>query len=105
MATDYSICLGTAGWGVWHSSDAGKSWVRHRAPFPLNSRIQALVVHPTEPHTIFAGGGTGLFFSQNGGGAWEGVRGPREVSTTWFAAHSALEAPSLLSRRATCRGV
>jgi hypothetical protein len=34
MTTDYSICLGTAGWGVWHSlfgevyisEDAGESW-------------------------------------------------------------------------------
>jgi hypothetical protein len=31
MAAGYSICLGTAGWGVWHSPDAGKSWIRHRA--------------------------------------------------------------------------
>jgi hypothetical protein len=52
MAADYSICLGAAGWGVWHSPDAGKSWIRHRAPFPLNSRIQALVAHPTEAHTL-----------------------------------------------------
>ena len=67
MAADYSICLGTVGWGVWHSPDAGKSWIRHRIPFPLNSRIQALVAHPTEPHTVFAGGDTGLFVSHNGG--------------------------------------
>jgi hypothetical protein len=46
MAASYSICLGTVGWGVWHSPDAGRSWVRHRAPFPLNSRIQALVAQP-----------------------------------------------------------
>jgi hypothetical protein len=31
----YNINLGTAGWGLWHSPDASKSWVRHRAPFPL----------------------------------------------------------------------
>src|SRR5439155_3460903 len=54
MAAGYSICLGTAGWGVWHSPDAGKSWIRHRAPFPLNSRIQALVAHPAEAHTVLA---------------------------------------------------
>jgi len=46
---------------------AGKSWTRHRAPFPLNSRIQALVTHPTEPHTVFAAGDTGLFVSHNAG--------------------------------------
>ena len=52
MAADYSMCLGTAGWGVWHSPDAGKSWIRHRAPFPLNSRIQALVAHPIEARVV-----------------------------------------------------
>ena len=91
MATDYSICLGTAGWGVWHSSDAGKSWVRHRAPFPLNSRIQALVVHPTEPHTIFAGGDTGLFVSQNGGAQWERIGAPGNVPTIWSLAIDPVE--------------
>src|ERR1700738_2662042 len=73
MAADYSICLGTAGWGVWHSPDAGTSWIRHRAPFPLNSRIQALVAHPTEPHTVLAAGDTGLFVSHNGGARWERI--------------------------------
>jgi photosystem II stability/assembly factor-like uncharacterized protein len=86
MATDYSICLGTAGWGVWHSPDAGQSWVRHRAPFPLNSRIQALVVHPTEPHSIFAGGDTGLFVSQNSGAQWERIGAPGAVPTIWSLA-------------------
>ena len=59
MAADYSICLGTGWMGRMAQSDAGKSWVRHRAPFPLNSRIQALVAHPTEAQTVFAGGGYG----------------------------------------------
>jgi photosystem II stability/assembly factor-like uncharacterized protein len=86
MATDYSICLGTTGWGVWHSPDAGKSWVRHRAPFPLNSRIQALAVHPTEPHTIFAGGDTGLFVSRDGGAKWARLASQEDVPTIWSLA-------------------
>src|SRR5262249_30912189 len=73
MAVDYSICLGTAGWGVWHSPDAGESWSRHLAPFPLNSRIQALVTHPKEAHTVLAGGDTGLFVSHDGGARWERI--------------------------------
>jgi photosystem II stability/assembly factor-like uncharacterized protein len=73
MAANYSICLGTAGWGVWHSPDAGQSWTRHRAPFPLNSRIQALAAHPTEAHTVFAGGDTGVFASRDGGARWERI--------------------------------
>jgi photosystem II stability/assembly factor-like uncharacterized protein len=86
MAADYSICLGTAGWGVWHSPDAGKSWVRHRAPFPLNSRIQALVVHPIEPQTILAAGDTGLFVSHNSGQKWERVGSQGDVPTIWSLA-------------------
>jgi photosystem II stability/assembly factor-like uncharacterized protein len=86
MAADYSICLGTAGWGVWHSPDAGKSWTRHRAPFPLNSRIQAVVAHPTEPRTVFAGGDTGLFVSHNGGARWERLGVEGAVPTIWSLA-------------------
>jgi photosystem II stability/assembly factor-like uncharacterized protein len=86
MTTDYSICLGTAGWGVWHSPDAGQSWVRHRQPFPLNSRIQALVVHPTEPHTLLAGGETGLFVSRNGGAKWQRIGVQGDVPTIWSLA-------------------
>jgi len=37
------------------------------APFPLNSRIQALAAHPKEAHTVFAAGDTGLFVSYDGG--------------------------------------
>jgi photosystem II stability/assembly factor-like uncharacterized protein len=86
MATDYNICLGTAGWGVWHSPDAGMSWTRHRAPFPLNSRIQALVTHPTEPHTVFAAGDTGLFVSHNGGARWERLSVDGALPTIWSLA-------------------
>ena len=67
MATAYSICLGTAGWGLWHSPDGGAAWTRHRAPFPLNFRIQALAAHPKDPSTVFAAGDTGLFVSQDSG--------------------------------------
>src|SRR5258708_10698896 len=71
MAVDYSIWLGTAGWGVWHSPDAGQSWIRHRAPFPLNSRIQPLAAHRTGAHPVFAGGDPGLFVGRDGGARWE----------------------------------
>ena len=86
MATDFNICLGTAGWGVWHSPDAGVSWTRHRAPFPLNSRIQALAAHPAEAQTVFAGGDTGLFVSRNGGARWERLGDPDALPTIWSLA-------------------
>ncbi|HVV68564.1 MAG TPA: hypothetical protein VHE99_05980 [Gammaproteobacteria bacterium] len=80
---NYSICLGTAGWGVWHSPDSGQSWTRHRAPFPLNSRIQALVVHPHEPRTVLAAGDTGLFVSHDSGERWERRGGADALPTIW----------------------
>ena len=83
MAANYNLCLGTAGWGVWHSPDAGQSWTRHRAPFPLNSRIQALVAHPTQAHTVFAGGDTGLFVSHDGGARWERIGAEGALPTIW----------------------
>jgi photosystem II stability/assembly factor-like uncharacterized protein len=86
MATDYSICLGTAGWGVWHSPDAGTSWLRHRAPFPLNSRIQAFAVHPTAPRILFAGGDTGLFVSRDSGATWEHLASSEALPTIWSLA-------------------
>jgi photosystem II stability/assembly factor-like uncharacterized protein len=95
MATDYSICLGTAGWGLWHSPDAGKSWVRHRSPFPLNSRIQAFGLHPTEPQMIYAGGDTGLFVSHTGGAKWERIGAPGEVPTIWSLTVDPID-PSIL---------
>ena len=86
MAADYSICLGTAGWGVWHSPDAGRSWTRHRAPFPLNSRIQALVAHPGQARTVFAGGDTGVFVSHDGGARWEHIAAQGDLPTIWSLA-------------------
>jgi photosystem II stability/assembly factor-like uncharacterized protein len=83
---DYNVILGTAGWGVWHSPDAGKSWVRHRKPFPLNSRIQALAVLPGEPRGVLAAGDTGLFASHDGGASWSHVDAPGDLPTIWSLA-------------------
>jgi photosystem II stability/assembly factor-like uncharacterized protein len=52
-------------------------------PFPLNSRIQALAAHPTQAHTVFAGGDTGLFASRNGGGRWERIGSDSTLPTIW----------------------
>ena len=83
---DYNIVLGTAGWGVWHSPDAGKSWVRHRKPFPLNSRIQALAVLPGEARGIVAAGDTGVFRSNDGGASWVRVGAAGDLPTVWSLA-------------------
>jgi photosystem II stability/assembly factor-like uncharacterized protein len=83
---DYNIVLGTAGWGVWHSPDAGKSWLRHRKPFPLNSRIQALAVLSGEPHGLLAAGDTGVFRSRDGGASWSRMGAAGDLPTVWSLA-------------------
>ncbi|MBS0642891.1 MAG: hypothetical protein U1E70_26835 [Acetobacteraceae bacterium] len=97
MAADYSICLGTAGWGVWHSPDAGASWTRHRAPFPLNTRIQALVAHPTQSRTIYAGGDTGLFVSHDGGTQWQRIGSQGDLPTIWSLAIDPVDPQTLFA--------
>jgi hypothetical protein len=86
MAADYSICLDMSwnGWlGRMAQSGCRKSWIRHRAPFPLNSRIQTLVAHPTQAHTVLAGGDTGLFVSYDGGARWERISANGALPTIW----------------------
>jgi hypothetical protein len=56
MAQDYTICIGTVGQGLWHSPDGGETWQRMRQPFPLESRVRALALHPTEAHTLLCWG-------------------------------------------------
>lgn len=97
MSANYNICLGTAGWGVWHSADAGASWTRHRPPFPLNSRIQALVAHPRQPRTVFAAGDTGLFVSHDGGAKWERRGTQGDLPTIWSLAIDPVEPDTLFA--------
>ncbi len=71
MGQDYSICVATNGQGVFQSPDGGDSWNRVRSPFPLESRVGALVVHPSKSNVIFAGADSGVYRSDDRGMNWE----------------------------------
>jgi xyloglucan-specific exo-beta-1,4-glucanase len=76
--TTTTIYAGTAGGGVWKSTDSGISWT------PLSDQwkslnISSLAVHPTNPNIIYAGTGdfngwifssAGIYKSVNGGATW-----------------------------------
>ena len=88
MAQDYTICIGTVGQGLWQSPDGGETWHRMRQPFPLESRVRALALHPTEAHTLFAGADSGLYRSRDNGASWERVSAPEASLNVWSLALS-----------------
>jgi len=64
MAADYSICLGTAGWGRMGTVRMPESsWIRHRAPFLRSiAAYRRWSPHPKKgAYRFLAGGDTGLF--------------------------------------------
>src|SRR2546427_46280 len=86
MAKDYTICIGTVGQGLWQSPDGGETWQRMRQPFPLESRVRALALHPTEAHTLFAGADSGVYRSRDTGASWERVSAPEAHLNIWSLA-------------------
>jgi len=88
MWNDFSICVGTTGFGggVWHSPNGGETWSRIRAPFPLGSQVRGLAVYPDNPHRILAGADTGVYRSEDSGGTWEKMWSPMEGMPIWSVA-------------------
>ena len=88
MPYDYSITIGTCGRSTWNSGDGGESWMLQRKWFfPSESPIvRALTLHPSDPHTLYAGGDRGLHRSIDNGRTWEMVSTPNNVKNIWAVA-------------------
>jgi photosystem II stability/assembly factor-like uncharacterized protein len=56
------------GVGVYRSANGGATWTL-MAPVP-STRFSAVVVHPTQPNTVYAAGNQGLHKSTDGGQTW-----------------------------------
>jgi photosystem II stability/assembly factor-like uncharacterized protein len=70
----------SAGWGMFRSTDAGKTW--SRAGLENTGRIARIVVHPTNPDLVYAASlgfaygpqpERGIYRSADGGKSWERV--------------------------------
>ena len=88
MDRDFTICIGTVGQGVWQSPDGGDNWNRMRTPFPLETRVRSMTIHPTDAHTVFAGADSGLYQSADNGANWERMNEPDQGINIWSLAVS-----------------
>jgi photosystem II stability/assembly factor-like uncharacterized protein len=70
----------SVGWGVFKSTDAGKSW--NRMGLEQTGRISRVVIHPTNPDIVYMASlghsygpqpDRGIFRTQDGGKTWEKV--------------------------------
>jgi photosystem II stability/assembly factor-like uncharacterized protein len=60
---------GTAGAGVYKTTDGGTTWVQSNVGL-TNLNVQTLGISPSSPSTIYAGGTTGIFKSTDSGANW-----------------------------------
>src|SRR5688572_11033591 len=73
---EFTICVGTAGQGVWYCAQGGERW--HKAPMevpflslPMEIQVRALTVSPHDPSLIYAGSEVGLYRSRDRGATWQ----------------------------------
>jgi photosystem II stability/assembly factor-like uncharacterized protein len=77
-ASPLTVYAGTAGGGVFKTTNGGLNWQPFNAGFgnpataPANFNIRALAIDPTTPQTVYAGTvGGGVFKTINGGLNWQ----------------------------------
>ena len=97
MSTDYTICVGTIGSGIWRSPDGGATWTRVRPSHYPESDVRALAVHPREPHIVYAGTDSGVYRSEDRGASWARLESPMNAMQTWALALDPVEPDTLFA--------
>src|SRR5260370_7862070 len=87
MAQGFTICVGTVGEGVWHSSDSGEHWRRSKMNVPFHAmpgeiQIRNLAVSPHNPHHLLPGSEPGAYRSAGTGANWERLHSPMPRTQT-----------------------
>lgn len=69
------LYCGTEAGVVFRSEDKGQNWTACNGAHFFGGSIYALAVHPQNPDIVYAGGGTALWRSEDGGNTWNRVPG------------------------------
>ncbi len=85
MATDFTVCVGTVGTGIWTSGDGGKSWSRPKGIWN-ETQVFALTVDPQDSRVIFAGANDGIYRSDDRGQSFEHIESPMDSYAVWSVA-------------------
>lgn len=76
---DYTIGVGTVGWGLWLSYDNGSNWRHMQKVLNAEGTVRSLAVSPHEAGEMLASSdGEGVFRSDDGGFHWEPCGGPTD---------------------------
>ncbi len=87
MGDDYTIGIGTVGWGAWFSYDRGGSWRQIHKRLDPEGTVRAIEVSPHDPHHVLATvDHSGVFHSRDGGYMWAELTPPVTDRAIWSLA-------------------
>ncbi|WP_340315816.1 WD40/YVTN/BNR-like repeat-containing protein [Rhizorhabdus argentea] len=83
MSSDFTICVGTVGGGVFHSRDGGENWTMSRIKVPVPPwapwiRVRFIAVDPANDSHMIAGSDVGIYRSSDRGESWEHLPSPAD---------------------------
>lgn len=76
--------------GLVRKADGQAEWEDITPGLPENPQVRALLLHPADPQTLFAGTQRGVYRSRDRGDTWQALADPSEGREVWsLAAHPA----------------